>query len=123
MNTTDLQVRFSSTGSNTHINTSSNCAYTLYQRAEQLLPWSLHPKLKNRTIEPHWLDGDQCWFKRDFDQQKHGYEYVLLNSLSRVEKLLFDHQRLADALSTLLEKEINAASLPIDDVRLGDAKP
>ena len=122
MNTTDLQVRFSSTGSNTHINTSSNCAYTLYQRAEQLLPWNLHPKLKNRTIEPHWLDAHQCWFKRDLDQQEHGYEYVLLNSLSRVEAPLFDHQRLADALSTLLEKEINAASLPIDDVRLGDAK-
>ena len=56
-----------------------------YQRAEQLLAWNLTPKLKNRTVQPHWLDAHRFWFRRDTQD---GHEFVLVDSDKRTEKTI-----------------------------------
>jgi len=56
-----------------------------YQRAEQLLAWNLTPKLKNLTVQPHWLDAHRFWFRRDTQD---GHEFVLVGSDKLTEKII-----------------------------------
>lgn len=85
-----------------------------YQRAEQLLSWNLAPKLKNLSVQPHWLDEYRFWFKRDLCGQRQGYEFVLVDTDSVTETLVFDHQRVATALSELQGENVNPDQLPLD---------
>lgn len=85
-----------------------------YQRAEQLLPWNLVPRLTNLSVEPYWLDEYRFWFKRDLCDQKQGYEFILVDTDSVTETLAFDHQRVANALSELLGTTVKPDQLPLD---------
>ena len=86
-----------------------------YQCAEQLLPWNLAPKLKNVSIEPHWLDDHRFWFKRDL---KDGYEFILVDSQGVTQAHTFNHERLAVSLTELLNQTVNSKQLPIKTFEL-----
>lgn len=82
-----------------------------YQRAEQFLPWNLAPRCNNISLQPHWLDEYRFWFKRDLEQ---GHEFVLVDSECLTETPVFDHQRLALALTELLDQTVSSQQLPIE---------
>ena len=84
---------------------------TRYERAEQFLPWNLKSKLKNISLQPHWLDERLFWFRRDLQK---GYEFILVDSELITQKLAFDHQRLALTLTELLGQTVNPQQLPIE---------
>ena len=91
-----------------------------YQRAEQLLSWNLRPYLINTTLTPNWLDKNRFWFRRELTG---GCEFVLVDTTNEQEKQqqpLFDHARLADELSALLDKNISRHRLPVQSLQWDD---
>ena len=66
-----------------------------YARAERLLAWNAEPRIGALRVEPHWLDGDQFWYRVDSPE---GREFVLVDPVRRSRQAVFDHVRLAAAL-------------------------
>ena len=84
-----------------------------YKDAEKLLEWNLQPKLKNLSVEPHWLDQQCFWFKRE---SCNGYEFILVDSERLIQNPVFDHSRLATGIGELFSVSFDALRLPIEDI-------
>ena len=72
-----------------------------YSRAERFLTWNTQPLIAGANVSPNWTetgDTDRFWYRNNTGS---GYEFVLVNPAAATRDLLFDHYRLASAMSRL----------------------
>ncbi|UHA74246.1 DPP IV N-terminal domain-containing protein [Paenibacillus sp. 481] len=93
-----------------------------YARAEKMFFSTWTDYVENSRVIPNWIgQSNQFWYKRDFRLGTgKGSEFVVVNPSLNTVKPAFDHQRLASALSTVLNKPIDANHLPITYLTIHD---
>lgn len=73
-------------------------------------------KIFNLTVQPVWLeDGKEFWYRRAFKDSVR--EYILVNAVTGKKQPLFNHAKLADALSKKTARSINPQKLLISNVK------
>ena len=72
---------------------------TKYARAERMLTWNTAPLLVNDVIAVTWLaDSTRFWYRVT---RATGSEFVVVDPVANTQRPLFDHQRLAGALTRM----------------------
>jgi len=88
-----------------------------YKRADDLRN-KTQGLVYNATLEPHWLEGGtEFWYRSDVRKVR---RFVLVDPNQGSKRPAFDHERLAQALSTALGKETKADALPFEEIRFVD---
>ncbi|MEP7092904.1 MAG: DPP IV N-terminal domain-containing protein, partial [Flavobacterium sp.] len=71
-------------------------------------------KVINAPKEFHWIGNDYVWYINNI--QKKEKKYILADAKQQKQSQAFDHNRLGESLSKILEKEVNSKELPIDNL-------
>src|SRR6478672_4028562 len=80
-----------------------------YARAERFLAPSLAGLVVGGSVTPAWLPDDRFWYRRTLDD---GAEFVLVDPARASKAPLFDHARVAAALSAAAGSRYDATHLP-----------
>ena len=81
-----------------------------YSRAEQLLNWNADRLVSGDQVNPQWLkDGNRFWYR---NKTAAGAEFVLVDPGAASRTLLFDHVRLAQALTAASDTAFDGNKLP-----------
>jgi dipeptidyl aminopeptidase/acylaminoacyl peptidase len=80
-----------------------------YGRAEQMLSWNAAQLVTGMTVIPRWLAGDRFWYR---NRVRDGHEFVLVDPARAVRRPVFDHARLAAALSVAADTSYVPHKLP-----------
>jgi dipeptidyl-peptidase-4 len=68
-----------------------------YRRAERFLGWNIANLVTGDEVAPQWMaDGDRFWYRNKI---REGSEFVLVNPAAGSRAPVFDHARLAAAMS------------------------
>lgn len=87
-----------------------------YNRAYSLKERFSGNKVFYSNVQPQWLEGThQFWYVRNTPE---GRIYVLVNADKKERKELFNHSKLAKALSDASGKDIKPGALPLNRVSL-----
>jgi dipeptidyl-peptidase-4 len=87
-----------------------------YARAERFLPWNKDRYVINGDIQHHWIGNDErFWYLRTNSAGEK--EFVVTDAASGAQMPAFDHQKVADALSRLTGKKVEAGQLPFSSFR------
>jgi dipeptidyl aminopeptidase/acylaminoacyl peptidase len=86
-----------------------------YTRAERFLGYHTNPLVLNAGVRPAWLPDGRFWYRT---QRAAGPEFVLVDPVARTKAPLFDHDRLAVALSTAAGRTYERARLPMQAIDL-----
>ena len=90
-----------------------------YARAERFLPWNADSLVLNERVAPRWIgETDRFWYARDLPD---GTEFVLVNPAAGTLGPAFDHARLAQTLSDVLDRAVEPNDLPFDAFTFSDA--
>ncbi|MDQ6828698.1 MAG: S9 family peptidase [Gemmatimonadota bacterium] len=89
-----------------------------YARAERLLGVNARELVIDDAVQPRWMTGERFWFR---NRNAVGYEFVVVDAATGSRRPLFDHVRLAAALSVVADTSYDAAKLPFRDVTLLDS--
>src|SRR5438309_12034338 len=81
-----------------------------YARAEKFMPYSTAP-LVFGTVRPSWLKDDRFWFR---EVTPAGSEFVLVDAATGKRSTLFEHSKLAAALSSAASANYEGKHLPFD---------
>jgi hypothetical protein len=88
-----------------------------YTRAERFLPWHAARLMRGLTIDPRWIDdGDTFWFRQTTPA---GARFVRCDPAVGTCEPVFDHVRLAAALSRATSRPFAADCLPITEIEPG----
>jgi dipeptidyl aminopeptidase/acylaminoacyl peptidase len=88
-----------------------------YARAEQLLPWNTDRLVSGDEVRPEWLkDGNRFWYRNKLAD---GSEFVLVDPVANARRPLFDHARLARALTLAADTAFDGRKLPFQSFRFG----
>src|SRR5689334_10214515 len=91
-------------------------AATDYQRAA-----ALREKFQNLTVDlagpATWIDGAHFWYRKSV---KGGNQFVLVDAEAQTGKPAFDHQKLAEALSSASGSSFGALALPFQEITFTD---
>ncbi|MEX0944642.1 MAG: DPP IV N-terminal domain-containing protein [Balneolaceae bacterium] len=87
--------------------TDSDLALEAYNRAESMLNRNLSNTIFNNRVDPVIIDENRFWYVLN---TRLGDEYFLVNVANRSKDHAFDHERLAQAISGLLESESDSES-------------
>jgi dipeptidyl-peptidase 4 len=86
-----------------------------YDRAEQLLSWNATRLMTGDEVQAQWLkDGTRFWYRSKVRQ---GAEFILVDPVRGARELLFEHARLAAAISTAADTSIDPNRLPFRTFR------
>jgi dipeptidyl aminopeptidase/acylaminoacyl peptidase len=81
-----------------------------YSRAEQLLNWNADRLVSGDQVSPQWLkDGNRFWYR---NKTASGAEFVLVDPASASRTLLFDHVKLAQAMTSASDTAFDGNKLP-----------
>lgn len=84
-----------------------------YRRANDLGN-NVKNKLYYAPYNINWIaDSHRCWY---YQQTPRGKEFILVDADQRSKQPAFDHERLAKALSTLLQRPYEAYALPFNAI-------
>jgi dipeptidyl aminopeptidase/acylaminoacyl peptidase len=86
-----------------------------YARAERFLSQHTQPLVYGGAVGPNWMADGRFWYENDVAG---GTEYVVVDPLAAEKGRAFDHDRIAEALSILLSREVEPLGLPIDDLTM-----
>ena len=96
----------------------SQGTYEDYQRAEKFLHFNVDKLVQNLYLNPNWIDNtNNFWFKTELET---GYRFMLVLPEENKVSQAFNHQKLANALSKELNKNINPDSLPFSKIKFKD---
>lgn len=85
-----------------------------YRRAEAFVPWKVSDLTSNTSVNPHWIDdGSRFWYRRE---TPNGHEFIFVDPDENVRRPLFDHERMARAISQATGKSFTAGRLPFQSV-------
>lgn len=81
-----------------------------YSRAEQFLGWNVTHLISGDQVNPNWLeDGHRFWYR---NKTAAGYEFVLVDPVRNARAPVFDHARLAAAMSLANDSSYEPHKLP-----------
>ena len=90
-------------------------AQVSYARAEQLLSWNTDNLVSGDQVQPQWLkDGNRFWYR---NKTADGAEFVLIDPVLNARRLLFDHDKLATAMSVAGDTAFEGKKLPFRTFR------
>lgn len=89
-----------------------------YKRAEAV-DTLFRNKVENSPKEFHWINSHEFWYKNN---AKEGDKYLLVNAENTTEIDFFDHKRLAQSLSKILEKPVKSTKLSISHLEVDKDK-
>jgi dipeptidyl aminopeptidase/acylaminoacyl peptidase len=85
-----------------------------YEHAEKFMNYNTRPFIDGGdTIRPNWLANDQLWYLASTSKKN---EFILVDPVKKTRSAAFDHQKLADALSTATGNKYDAAKLPFQAI-------
>jgi len=88
-----------------------------YSRAEQLLSWNTDRLVSGDSVNPQWLkDGNRFWYR---NKTASGAEFILVDPVTGTRGLLFDHTRLARAMTTAADTAFDGNKLPFQTFKFG----
>ncbi len=88
-----------------------------YARAEQLLNWNTDRLVSGDQVSPQWLkDGNRFWYRNKTAQ---GAEFVLVDPVTASKTLLFDHVKLAQAMTSASDTAFDGNKLPFATFKFG----
>ena len=90
-----------------------------YSRAERFLTWNTERMIAGAEVVPNWMetgDTDRFWYRNNTGS---GYEYVLVNPAAGSREPLFDHYRLAGAMSLANDTSYVPDKLPFSTFSFG----
>ncbi|HWP39044.1 MAG TPA: DPP IV N-terminal domain-containing protein [Gemmatimonadales bacterium] len=86
-----------------------------YRRAEQMLDWHASRMVAGDSVEPQWMpDGNRFWYRNKISA---GAEYVMVDPVATVRRLVFDNARLASAMSLARDTSYDPVKLPFSRFR------
>jgi dipeptidyl aminopeptidase/acylaminoacyl peptidase len=89
-----------------------------YQRAERFLQKNVEKMIFQTQIIPNWIkETSRFWYK---NETRDGKKFILIDSGKRTRKPVFNHHKLANALSKLMKKEYQPDALPFDSFEFVD---
>jgi dipeptidyl-peptidase 4 len=89
-----------------------------YARAERLLPWHTQRLVSGDQVQPQFIRGsDRFWYR---NKTATGAEFVLVDPVANRRGPLFDHARLAAAMTLAADTAFDAAALPFTTFTFGD---
>ncbi len=88
-----------------------------YARAERFLPYMTAPLVLHTVESPTWIADQKLWYRTT---TAHGSEFTRVDAPGGVRGPLFDHERLAAALSAAAQEKFDAANLPFRGVEVSD---
>lgn len=89
-----------------------------YAKAEQLLDWNTRPLVAGGQVNPEWLkDGNRFWYRNQTGQ---GSEFILMDPATGTRAPLFDHVKLARAMTLAGDTAFEAHKLPFQSFEFGD---
>ncbi len=87
-----------------------------YQRAEQFISSNITKKYYRSWVNPQWSkDTPLLWYTIN---TKDGTTYIKCQLKTGKKQMLFNQEKLAEQLATVLKKEIDPYQLPISSVKL-----
>ena len=90
-----------------------------YSRAERFLTWNTERMIAGAEVVPNWLetgDTDRFWYRNNTGS---GYEFVMVNPAAGSREPLFDHYRLAGAMSLANDTAYVPDQLPFNTFSFG----
>jgi hypothetical protein len=73
----------------------------------------------NAQVKAHWMDGgQQFWYRRQATAAS--FEFMLVDAVAGTRTVAFNHAMMAEALGKVANKKIDAADLPITDMKVVD---
>ncbi len=88
-----------------------------YARAEKFLAPNLRGDVVGGRVEAHWLRGGRFWY---LSVRPSGKRFLLVDPAHKRRRPLFDHERLASALSRATGKTWSATDLPFTELSLSN---
>lgn len=89
-----------------------------YARAEQFYPFNARRLVFNLQVTPHWIEQSNCfWYRRE---TRSGHEFMRVDPERNLREPLFDHARLALALSQVASSRYAPEQLPFDSVEVAE---
>jgi len=83
-----------------------------YHRAELLLRWHTSSLVAGGAVSPNWiLDTDRFWYRNNSGA---GHEFTFVDPAANAKRPLFDHYRLAAALSMAADTSYVPEKLPFE---------
>src|SRR6478672_9203932 len=89
-----------------------------YAKAERMLTWNTAPLVANDILSVTWLaDSTRFWYRVS---RQAGHEFVLVDPVANTQRPLFDHLKLASALTRMEagKKSYEASKLPFQTFTL-----
>jgi len=91
-----------------------------YQRAEKWMGYNTNPLVFRAGVRPSWLGDDRFWYRVTTPE---GSEFVMVDTATGTKSSVFDHAKLAAALSSAAGATFDAHHLPFTDFEFSpDAK-
>lgn len=89
-----------------------------YHRAELLLGWHTSPLVAGGPVVPNWInDTDRFWYRNSTGA---GHEFTFVDPTANEKRPLFDHYRLAAALSMAADTSYVPEKLPFEEFEFVD---
>ena len=93
-----------------------------YSRAERFLTWNTERLIAGAEVTPNWMetgDTERFWYRNNTGS---GYEFVLVDPAGSSREPLFDHYRLAGAMSLANDTSYVPDKLPFSTFRFGGSE-
>ena len=93
-----------------------------YSRAERFLTWNTERLIAGAEVTPNWMetgDTERFWYRNNTGS---GYEFVLVDPAAGSREPLFDHYRLAGAMSLANDTSYVPDKLPFSMFRFGGSE-
>jgi dipeptidyl aminopeptidase/acylaminoacyl peptidase len=84
-----------------------------YEHAEKFMSYNTEPFIDGGNVRPNWLTNDRFWYLSSTSKK---HEFILVDPVKKTRAAAFDHQKLAEALSTTTGKQYDAAKLPFQTI-------
>ncbi|MEJ5995729.1 DPP IV N-terminal domain-containing protein [Pedobacter sp. Du54] len=81
-----------------------------YEHAEKFMSYNTESYIDKGSLRPNWLGGDRFWYQTTSVQ---GTEFILVDPAKKGKTAAFNHQKMANALSTATGASYQANQLPI----------
>jgi len=89
-----------------------------YNKAERLLSWHTSRMVSGDQVDPNWFeDGRRFWYRNSLGE---GHEFIFVDPSTTTRRQLFDHHRLASAMSLADDTSYVGTKLPFDDFDSGE---
>src|SRR6056297_3234892 len=88
-----------------------------YARAQRLMDRKLNDLITGRINSSGWTKDNRFWYNTNIPE---GHRFVIVDPNEGTKGSLFNHEKLAEALSEKEEKEIEPFGLPFRRIRFSD---